>query len=83
MRQKRWFIYLIIGIIMITGICPGYLQYGHNMDVYGDYVCLKVAGRERKADIELEKSSEKIRNRTVHYPYIKHVSKDKSVLKRK
>ncbi len=53
------------------------------MDVYGDYVCLKVAGRERKADIELEKSSEKIRNRTVHYPYIKHVSKDKSVLKRK
>ena len=64
---------------MITGICLGYLQYGHNMDVHGDYVCLKVVGRERKADIELEK----IRNRTVHYPYIKHVSKDKSVLKRK
>ncbi len=33
--KKRWFIYLIIGIIMITGGCLGYLQYGRDMDVYG------------------------------------------------
>lgn len=36
--EKKWFIYLIIGIIMITGVCLGYLQYGHDMDVYGSYV---------------------------------------------
>ena len=35
--KKRWFIYLIIGIIMITGGCLGYLQYGSDMDVYGSY----------------------------------------------
>ena len=35
--KKRWFIYLIIGIIMITGGCLGYLQYGRDMDVYGSY----------------------------------------------
>ena len=23
---------------MITGVCLGYLQYGHDMDVYGSYV---------------------------------------------
>ena len=34
--KKRWFIYLIIGII-ITGGCFGYLQYGRDMDVYGSY----------------------------------------------
>lgn len=33
--KKRWFIYLIIGIIMITGGCLGYLQYGRDMDVCG------------------------------------------------
>ena len=35
--KKWWFIYLIIGIIMITGGCLGYLQYGRDMDVYGSY----------------------------------------------
>ena len=35
--KKRWFICLIIGIIMITGGCLGYLQYGRDMDVYGSY----------------------------------------------
>lgn len=35
--KKRWFIYLIIGIIMVTGGCLGYLQYGRDMDVYGSY----------------------------------------------
>ena len=32
--KKRWFICLIIGIIMITGGCLGYLQFGRDMDVY-------------------------------------------------
>ena len=35
--KKRWFIYLIIGIIMITGGCLGYLQFGRDMDVYGSH----------------------------------------------
>ena len=35
--KKRWFICLIIGIIMITGGCLGYLQFGRDMDVYGSY----------------------------------------------
>ena len=35
--RKRWFISLIIGII-ITGGCLGYLQFGRDMDVYGSYV---------------------------------------------
>ena len=35
--KRRWFIYLIIGIIMITGGCLGYLQFGRDMDVYGSY----------------------------------------------
>ena len=34
--RKRWFISLIIGII-ITGGCLGYLQFGRDMDVYGSY----------------------------------------------
>ena len=33
---KRWFISLIIGII-ITGGCLGYLQFGRDMDVYGSH----------------------------------------------
>ena len=28
---------MIIGIIMITGGCLGYLQFGRDMDVYGSY----------------------------------------------
>ena len=35
--KKRWFICLIIGIIMITGGCLGYLQFGRDMDVYGSH----------------------------------------------
>ena len=35
--KRRWFIYLIIGIIMITGGCLGYLQFGRDMDVYGSH----------------------------------------------
>ena len=35
--KKRWFISLIIGIIMITGGCLGYLQFGRDMDVYGSH----------------------------------------------
>ena len=35
--EKRWFICLIIGIIMITGGCIGYLQFGRDMDVYGSH----------------------------------------------
>lgn len=35
--EKRWFISLIIGIIIITGGCLGYLQFGRDMDVYGSY----------------------------------------------
>ena len=34
--RKRWFISLIIGII-ITGGCLGYLQFGRDMDVYGSH----------------------------------------------
>ena len=34
--KKRWFISLIIGII-ITGGCLGYLQFGRDMDVYGSH----------------------------------------------
>ena len=33
--KKRWFISLIIGIIMVISSCLGYLQYGRDMDVYG------------------------------------------------
>ena len=35
--RKRWFISLIIGIIMVISGCLGYLQYGRDMDVYGSY----------------------------------------------
>ena len=35
--KKRWFICLIIGIIMITGGCLGYLQFGRDMYVYGSH----------------------------------------------
>ena len=35
--KKRWFICLIIGIIMITCGCLGYLQFGRDMDVYGSH----------------------------------------------
>ena len=35
--KKRWFISLIIGIIMVISSCLGYLQYGRDMDVYGSY----------------------------------------------
>ena len=35
--KKRWFICLIIGIIMITAGCLGYLQFGRDMDVYGSH----------------------------------------------
>ena len=35
--KKRWFISLIIGIIMVISGCLGYLQYGRDMDVYGSY----------------------------------------------
>ena len=34
--RKRWFISLIIGII-ITGGCLGYLQFGRDMVVYGSH----------------------------------------------
>ena len=34
--RKRWFISLIIGII-ITGGCLGYLQFGRDMDVYNSH----------------------------------------------
>ena len=34
--RKRWFISLIIRII-ITGGCLGYLQFGRDMDVYGSH----------------------------------------------
>ena len=34
--KKRWFISMIIGII-ITGGCLGYLQFGRDMDVYGSH----------------------------------------------
>ena len=34
--RERWFISLIIGII-ITGGCLGYLQFGRDMDVYGSH----------------------------------------------
>ena len=34
--KKRWFISLIIGII-ITGGCLGYLQFGRDMDVYNSH----------------------------------------------
>ena len=34
--RKRWFISLIIGII-ITGGCLGYLQFGRDLDVYGSH----------------------------------------------
>ena len=34
--RKRWFISLIIGII-ITGGCLGYLQFGRDMDVYSSH----------------------------------------------
>ena len=36
--KKRWFISLIIGIIVITGYCVGYMQYGRDMDVCSFYV---------------------------------------------
>ena len=35
--RKRWFISLIIGIIMVISGCLGYLQYGRDMDVYGSH----------------------------------------------
>ena len=35
--KKRWFISLIIGIIMVISGCLGYLQYGRDMDVYGSH----------------------------------------------
>ena len=35
--KKRGFICLIIGLIMITGGCLGYLQFGRDMDVYGSH----------------------------------------------
>ena len=35
--KKRWFISLIIGIIMVISGCLGCLQYGRDMDVYGSY----------------------------------------------
>ena len=34
--RKRWFISLIIGIIITSG-CLGYLQFGRDMDVYGSH----------------------------------------------
>ena len=39
--RKRWFISLIIGII-ITGGCLGYLQFGRDMDVYGSHAMTAV-----------------------------------------
>ena len=35
---KKWIASLIIGIIVITGSCLGYLQYGRDMDVCGSHI---------------------------------------------
>lgn len=53
--KKRWFIYLIIGIIMITGGCLGYLQYGRDMDVYGSYAMTADNYHEERLTIVVNK----------------------------
>ena len=53
--KKRWFIYLIIGIIMITGGCLGYLQFGRDMDVYGSYAMTADNYHEERLTVVLNK----------------------------
>ena len=53
--KKRWFIYLIIGIIMITGGCLGYLQFGRDMDVYGSYAMTADNYHEERLIVVLNK----------------------------
>ena len=53
--KKRWFIYLIIGIIMITGGCLGYLQFGRDMDVYGSYAMTADNYHEERLTIVVNK----------------------------
>lgn len=53
--KKRWFIYLIIGIIIITGGCLGYLQYGRDMDVYGSYAMTADNYHEERLTIVVNK----------------------------
>ena len=53
--KRRWFIYLIIGIIMITGGCLGYLQFGRDMDVYGSYAMTADNYHEERLIVVLNK----------------------------
>ena len=53
--KRRWFIYLIIGIIMITGGCLGYLQFGRDMDVYGSYAMTADNYHEERLTVVLNK----------------------------
>ena len=52
--RKRWFISLIIGII-ITGGCLGYLQFGRDMDVYGSHAMTSDNYHEERLTVVVNK----------------------------
>ena len=52
--RKRWFISLIIGII-ITGGCLGYLQFGRDMDVYGSHAMTEDNYHEERLTVVVNK----------------------------
>ena len=45
----------MIGIIMITGGCFGYLQYGRDMDVYGSYAMTSDNYHEERLTVVVNK----------------------------
>ena len=52
--RKRWFISLIIGII-ITGGCLRYLQFGRDMDVYGSHAMTSDNYHEERLTVVVNK----------------------------
>ena len=53
--RKRWFISLIIGIIMVISSCLGYLQYGCDMDVYSSHAMTEDNYHEERLTVVVNK----------------------------
>ena len=53
--RKRWFISLIIGIIMVISSCLGYLQYGCDMDMYSSHAMTEDNYHEERLTVVVNK----------------------------
>ena len=80
--KRRWFIYLIIGIIMITGGCLGYLQFGRDMDVYGSYAMTADNYHEERLIVVLNKLyvAQRRESRCLHFLTCRRIVMERIVL---